>query len=285
MTGFGRGQGRSVAGTATVELRSINHRFLEVVAHLPPPLQNYDDRVRELVQQCLRRGRVTCTVTLRAAGRAAPVQIDAQLARRYHRQLTQLGRQLQLEGTVRLEHLLALPRVVTANGAEPARWWPAVERALVQAVEQLRRMRQREGRALARELLRHVQAIERAHAAITTRAPHIAPAHRARLERRLQELASDVTVDPQRIATEVALFAANVDITEELARLRSHLSQCRRAVQASGEQGRTLDFIAQEMFREANTMGSKANDYTITTQVIAIKSALDKLREQIQNVE
>lgn len=286
MTGFGRGTTRSAFGTITVELRSVNHRFLEIVPHVPAALQPHEERLRESLRQQLRRGRVTCTVTLReAAGRAARVTVNDTLARRYHQHLTRLARRLRLAAPT-LEQLLTLPRVVTVEGPEEkASWWLLLERAVQQAITRLKRMRAREGRATAQDLLRRAQSIERDVHAIAARAPALVSAHHARLTRRLQELAPDVAVDPQRVAAEVALFAANADVAEELARLRSHLAQLRRAVQASGEQGRALDFIAQEMFREANTIGSKANDYAVTSRVIAIKGALEKIREQIQNVE
>ena len=288
MTGFGRGQARAASGTITVELRSVNHRFLEVVAHVPPALQLHEDRVRDLLRGALRRGRVTCAVTVRPGNtHAAHVHLDTTLAVQYHRQLTRLARQLRLPTPVTLEQLLTLPRVLTveAPDASAQLWWPLLERALQQALQRFRRMRMREGHATATALLQHLKRLERELDGIAARAPHIVTEHRKRLERRLRELASEVSVDPQRLAAEVALFAASADVAEEIARLRSHLAQCRRAVQATGEQGRALDFLVQEMGREANTIGSKANDYTVTAHVLAMKSALEKIREQVQNVE
>ena len=287
MTGFGRGQARSSRGILTVELRSVNHRFLEVVPHLPAALQPHEEQVRALLRRQMQRGRVTSTVTLRlSAARAAQTSIDVRLARQYHHTLTQLIRTLRLPGPVTLEHLLGLPRVVTVESVDQsAGWWPTLAAALTRASRQLLAMRAREGRATARELLRHVGHIDAAVEIVAARAPHVVTAHRERLLRRLQDIAPDVTVDPQRVASEVALFAANIDIAEELARLRSHVAQFRRAVAGAGEQGRALDFIAQEMFRETNTIGSKANDYAVTAQVIVMKGALDKLREHVQNVE
>lgn len=287
MTGFGRGLARGRAGTITVELRSVNHRFLEVVIHAPTPLQLQEDRVRETVRRRLRRGRITGTVTWQpAASGATRVHLDAALARAYHRQIQQLAKQLRLAGPVTLEQVLSLPRIAVVETEDQRQAWaPLIERAAAQAATQLVRMRAREGRALAREVLNYVESVEDAVTAISARAPAVVEDHRARLQRRLQELAPDAAIEPQRLAAEVALFAANADIAEELARLRSHLAQFRRAVAATGEQGRTLDFMAQEMFRETNTIGAKANDYTITSHVIAIKGALEKIREQIQNVE
>lgn len=287
MTGFGRARASSRYGTVTVELRSVNHRFLEVVTHAPAALQGYEDRARDLMRQRFRRGRVTCAITCRLApGRSARVRVDAALARQYHRQLTTLARRLRLRAPVTLDQLLGLPRVLVVESADEAHVWePVAERALRLAARRLERMRIREGRTTATDLLKHVAAMERSLAAVEARAPEVVAGHRARLERRLHDLAPALTVEPQRVAAEVALFAANADIAEELARLRSHVVQFRRAVHATGEQGRTLDFIAQEMFRETNTIGSKANDYTVTDRVIAIKGILEKIREQVQNVE
>ena len=287
MTGFGRGRAGSRDGAITVELRSVNHRFLEVVPHLPSALQGHDERVRDVVRQTLRRGRITCAVTFQPAGsRAVRVQLDAALARRYQQELTRLARRLRLTAPVTLEQLLALPKVLVIESPDQTHaLWPLLERALQRAVQQLARMRAKEGQATARDVLRHLARLGRSLEAIAARAPHVVTEHRARLERRLQELAPMLTVEPQRIAAEVALFAANADIAEELARLRSHIAQCRRAVHAEGEQGRTLDFIAQEMFRETNTIGSKANDYAVASHVIALKGTLEKIREQVQNIE
>ena len=287
MTGFGRGHARSRYGIITAELRSVNHRFLEVVPHMPSSLQEHDERVRDVLRQTLRRGRITCAVTFQTAGtHAVHVRLDKTLARRYQQQLTALARRLRMSAPVTLDHLLTLPRVLIVENPDHARvLWPVLERALKLAAQQLGRMRAREGRATADELLRQLARVERPLEAVAARAPHVVTEHRARLERRLQELAPALPVEPQRVATEVALFAASADIAEEISRLRSHLAQFRRAVHAGGEQGRTLDFIAQEMFRETNTIGSKANDYVVASLVIRIKGALEKIREQVQNVE
>jgi len=270
----------------TVELRSLNHRSLEVVCHLPLALQPWEDRARDLIRRQFHRGRITCTATYQCARADAGAQLKIPVARRYYTQLRHLQRTLRLEGAVTLTHLLALPRVLTTEELPQATiLWPVFQRALTAALQQLAQMRRREGRTLARELQRRAATIARTRTTIATRAPAVVQQYQERLQRRLADLVPAGAVDAQRLATEVATFAANADITEELTRLASHLASFQQALRRDGEQGRTLDFMLQEMGREVNTLGSKANDYPIAERVIVIKGELDKLREQVQNIE
>ena len=288
MTGFGRGESSSSLGTVTIELRAVNHRYFELQTHLPSHFADLEDRLRERLKSYIRRGRVTLSLTFhRRGGEAQAIMIDTAVARRYHALLMRLKSTLRLQGEVTLAQLLALPKVVTVE--EPLSRQAALviltERALAQAAKQLGGMRRREGGRLARELSGHVSTIERAVTAIEQRAPHIVVAHRERLTKRLQALLHDTLVDHQRVAAEVAVFADTHDISEETARIRSHLTAVRQALRDGEEAGRKLDFLAQELFREANTVGSKAADTTITSLVITMKGAIEKFREQVQNIE
>ena len=271
-----------------MELRSVNHRYFELQTHLPGYLADLEDRLRERLKRYVRRGRINLSLTVRRRnGEAAAITVDAAVARRYHALLVRLQSSLKLRGEISVDQILALPKVVTVEEQpnNQAALGRLAEAALVKAAKALVAMRRREGRALARDVLLHLGTIERSLNGVETHAPQVVAAHRARLTKRVQELAQGVTVDRQRLETEIALFADAHDISEEIARLRSHLAAVRHALADGAEAGRRLDFLAQELFRETNTIGAKAADTAITTLVIAMKGAIEKLREQIQNIE
>lgn len=288
MTGFGKGEARGKIGMAAVELRSVNHRYFEVQSHLPSQLASAEDRLRERLKRHLCRGRVNLSVTFRrAGGEAQAITIDAAVAKRYYRLLTRLKAALRLRGELSIDQLLALPKVIAVEEApnQHAALLRLVEGALGKAVKMLLRMRQQEGKRLARDVLVHLQTIERALDHVAQRAPQLVLEHRERLTKRIQQLTSGIAVDRYRIETEIALFADTHDIAEEITRLRSHITSVRQTLADGAEAGRKLDFLAQELFREANTIGSKAADTAATSLVIVIKGAIEKIREQVQNIE
>ena len=288
MTGFGAGEITTGAGRYGVEVRSVNHRFCEVVVRIPRDLSPLEDRVRALVQSRVLRGRVDVVVVRDDYGRRPrTVKTDVDLAKAYVSALDGLRQALPVSGTLDLSLLLSLPDLVKIEEEKEdvEASWPAVEGGVGAALDRLVAMREAEGARLGVDLLERLSRMERLAEAIASRAPRVVEDYHARLERRVQELAGGVAVDPGRLATEVALFADRSDITEELTRFRSHLAQSRATLKESGAVGRTLEFIVQEMGRETNTIGSKANDLEITRHVIAVKGELESLREQIQNVE
>lgn len=288
MTGFGAGEIIAGAGRYGVEVRSVNHRFCEVVVRAPRDLSQLEDRIRALVQSRVLRGRVDVVVVRDDYGRRPrTVKTDTELAKAYISALDGLRQALPVSGTVDLSLLLSLPDLVKIEDekADVEAAWPAVESGVGAALEKLVAMREAEGARLSADLLARLERMEGFAEGIAARAPAVVEDYHARLERRVQELAGSVAVDPGRLATEVALFADRSDITEELTRFRSHLAQFRTTLAGPGAIGRTLEFIVQEIGREANTIGSKANDLEITRHVIAIKGELESLREQIQNVE
>jgi len=288
MTGFGAGEIVTTAGRYGVEVRSVNHRFCEVVVRMPRDLSQLEDRVRALVQSRVLRGRVDVVVVRDDYGRRPrSVKTDVELAKAYISALDGLRQALPVSGTVDLSLLLSLPDMVKIEEekADVEASWPAVESGAGAALEKLVVMRDAEGARLGTDLLARLSRMEGFAESIAARAPLVVEDYHARLQRRVQELAGSVAVDPGRLATEVALFADRSDITEELTRFRSHLAQFRTTLAGAGAIGRTLEFIVQEIGREANTIGSKANDLEITRHVIAIKGELESLREQIQNVE
>lgn len=303
MTGFGRAERRESFGTVYVEVKSVNHRFAEVVVRLPRSWNALEDRLRRLVQGAIARGRVE-VVAGRDESEPVPraVFVDSALAQSYHDRLKEVAGILGLSESPSLELVTRMPDVVRVADAllDLDTLWPALEAAARQALEALRAMRAREGEHLAAELGGRLARLDALIAAIAARAPQVPLEYRDRLQRRVGELLARagepaVALDPARLAQEVALLADRADITEELARLQSHTLQFRATLEgprdggaavAPGEPvGRKLDFLLQEMGREINTIGSKAGDLEISRAVIEAKAELEKIREQVQNVE
>jgi uncharacterized protein (TIGR00255 family) len=273
-----------------VEVRSVNHRFLQVKARLPAPWAGFEPEVEEIVRRRLERGSVYVTVGARQTAPERDVRLNLPLARRYAALLRTLGRSLRLDGGLEIEDLAALPGVLGASEPdlrESEREFAAVRRALASALDRLVSMRDREGKTLARDLDRRASGIEGRVGKIERRAPAVVAGYREKLGRRMKDLleGTEARVREEDLAREVAVFADRCDVSEEITRLRSHLREFRRTLRGSGSVGRTLDFLIQEMLRETNTIGSKASDAAIASEVVALKSEIEKVREQVQNVE
>lgn len=289
MTGFGTASADVAGGRLTVEIRSVNHRFSEAQVRLPRDIGALEERVRALVMEQIRRGRVEVLLS-REEGtrRQRAFRADVDLAASYARALRDLAAGVGVGGEVSLAQLAALPDVLRLeeDRVEAEAFWPALESAVRAAVGALVAMRTAEGARLAENILDRAGAVERMAEAIAGRSRGVVRAYGERLRARLAELLGETPVDEARIAAEIAVFAERSDITEELTRLRSHLEQFYQVVTAEeGAVGRKLEFILQEMGRETNTIGSKANDLEITRAVIEMKGELESLREQIQNIE
>lgn len=288
MTGYGRGEADGPDRKFNIELRAVNHRFSEVVVRLPRNMMALEDRIRRLVLEYVSRGRVDVFVSVEDGDeRPVTVKVDKGLALAYYKAMKELKDDLGLSSSVSLDHLIAMPQILAPDQplADPEEWWPAVERAVRGACAQLSSMRRDEGAVLAADLDERLGRMDAMIGQIKERTPMVAAAYRERLEQRLQEFAADLAVDPARLAQEVAFFAERADIAEELVRLASHLQQARDCFTVVGPAGRRLDFLAQEMFREINTIGSKAQDEVIAKLVVELKIELEKVREQVQNVE
>ncbi len=288
MTGFGTGEISSPTGRLIVEVRSVNHRFCEISVRTPRDLAVLEDRIRSLIQASVLRGRVEVAIIRENQGkRPRTVKTDLDLATEYVRALNDLKRALSLSGTLDLADLINLPDLIKIEEEkeDPEALWPAVAGGVQTALERLIAMRETEGARLAADLLRRTERLGGEIAAVEARAPQVVREHQARLTRRVKELTDPVPVDDARLATEVAVFADRSDITEEVTRFRSHLAQFQATLTSDGAVGRTLEFIVQELGRETNTIGSKANDLEITRRVISMKGELESLREQLQNVE
>ena len=288
MTGFGASDLTTAAGRYAVEARSLNHRFLEVVVRLPRDLAPLEERIRTLVQGRVLRGRVEVAIMRENYGkRVRTVKIDLDLAKAFASALNELKQALELPGSPDLAMLSALPDLIRIEeqkeDLEAA--WTAIAEGLEVALSRLVAMREREGARLASDLGQRVRRLAERADEIERRAPLVVQEHAARLTRRIEELIGMPPVDEGRLAAEVAIFADRSDIAEETTRFRSHLAQMQQMLIGDGPAGRTLEFLVQELGRETNTIGSKANDVDISRAVIAVKGDLESLREQIQNLE
>lgn len=290
MTGHGRGTSSTEGWRLTAECSSVNRKGVEIAVALPKPLSSLETKVREQVQKAVGRGRVNVTITIESAGGSGSQQgvIDKEAAQRILKELRDLKEELSLTGEVSLELLLRSPGVLK-NPAEatpdPEAVWPSVNDALLQALERMTAMRRKEGAHLVADLLKRIKILEAAVKAVRGRVPALLRHRRDYLKERLLELGTPVSADDPVLARELAFMAERSDITEELTRLESHFTQCREALASDQPAGRTLDYLAQEMFREFNTLGNKASDAAISRRVVQSKAELDRIREQVANLE
>jgi uncharacterized protein (TIGR00255 family) len=288
MTGFGRAQVEEGGLAVRAEMRSVNHRHLQVKARLPGELAYLEPAVEALVRKGLERGAVTLSVAVTRGPAAGAAALDVELARRYQRSLARLARELGIDARVDLALLVGLPGVLGAadDEQERGREEKLVLRAVRRALDALVEMRAHEGASLAKDLRANARAVGRIAARIRRRMPAVVREHHASLVRRLNELLDGrSSVQPADLPRELALLAERVDVGEELARLASHLDQVERLLAAGGGVGRKLDFLAQELFREANTIGAKCNDAAVSHAVVDLKTHIERLREQVQNLE
>jgi uncharacterized protein (TIGR00255 family) len=288
MTGFGRRQGAWSDGMVSVEVRSVNHRFLETSIRLPKSMSGLEERFKKTIQQHCLRGRVDLTVLIQGnRGSARTVQLDVGLAKQYHQTLRTLQRTLKLKGSIDIG-LMAGFRDIIALSEQPTddpKFTKMVEKLGLLAVSDLAKMREKEGALLAQDILARLDQVRGRRMVVSSRAPHIAQETFDRMKQRVEKLLADSIPDLPRLNQELALYADRCDITEELVRLDTHMLQFERALQGTEPVGKTLDFLLQEMGREVNTVGSKANDAAIRADVVRMKAELERMREQIQNVE
>lgn len=288
MTGYGHGESRSGALHASVDLSSVNRKQLDLHMQFPKSLQALEARVEKLLSPLLVRGRITVHVEVtHAPGATRRVRLNEDLARAYIETVRKASRKFNLCGDMTVQSLLELPDVLVVEHPEEQAdcVWPVLEHALKQAAQKLVHMRRTEGRELARDLLGRLKAIEVMLDRIAERAPGAVQRYREGLSARLRDAGLNGGEHADRIAREVAVFADRCDIAEEITRLRSHFKQARTLIRNDGAAGRTLDFLAQEMLREINTIGSKSVDAAIASVVVEFKAELERFREQVQNVE
>jgi uncharacterized protein (TIGR00255 family) len=288
MTAFGRGEAEAEGYRFTVEVRSVNHRFCDIQVRLPRRYSHVEEEIRKRVAASFSRGRVEVGVVAdEALEKAGHLTVDVELARTYARLLRNLQEELGLGGDLRLEVLLTFRDIFTIKEDEESkeRSWRVLSTALDGAVIESLRMRAEEGANIAADLSKRLQRLDELTEEIEVRAPFVVQEAKDRLRERIQVLLGEVPMDEGRLAQEAALLADRSDITEEVVRLRSHMQQFRDQLAADGPRGRQLEFLLQEMHREVNTVGSKADDPVICQRVIQVKTELERIREQVQNVE
>jgi uncharacterized protein (TIGR00255 family) len=290
MTGYGRGESAQNGFKLTVEVGAVNRKQIELVLALPRELDPLEPQVRDEINRRVSRGRLTVRVSLHLADEkwARRVRLNVPLARAFAQELAGLGKELNLPGPVALDTLMRVPGVIeTDEAAEDAEmFWPALRAALAKALAALVRMREQEGANLARDLKARVAAMRKLAASVAKRAPATAKRYRAQLLARLSNAGlANISPDDERVLKEVVLFADRADIAEELTRLQSHFQQFDACLKSAEPVGRMLDFLAQEMNREVNTIGAKANDARISRAVVRLKTEVERFREQVQNVE
>jgi uncharacterized protein (TIGR00255 family) len=288
MTGFGSAASEQAGLALRAEVRTVNHKHLQVKVRLPAQLSFVEPDLEELVRKRLDRGSVSVAVTHSLVRGTSGIAVNAEAAQRYHKLLMKLAKELGLRAEVSLDTLAALPGVIGEQVSEKTlgREARAVLETVGLALDALDRMRAAEGRALQTELRKYARSIARTAAAIEKRMPEVVVAHQQSLAKRVQDLIGNrYQLEPADLAREVALLADKLDVTEELARLKSHFAQLETLLGQAGPVGRQLDFLVQELFREVNTIGSKCNDAGVAQSVVAMKSELERLREQVQNIE
>jgi uncharacterized protein (TIGR00255 family) len=288
MTGFGRGE--SVVGECrmTVEIRSVNHRFFEISTRLPHGLATLENRIRQRVQGRISRGKVHLGVGFNGAiAPAATLRVNDDVAARYLQIFQEMKARFGLRGEPDVATFIALPEVLTRAEEELSEdaGWALLEPPLDAALNDFDAMRAREGDALAADLRGRIQGIREASERIQQRGPEIVARVRERLADRLTQIIQDAEYSRARLEAEMTLFADRSDVTEECVRLRSHLAQCEEAFAGPEPAGRRLNFLTQELNREANTIGSKCQDLEITRDVLFVKEEIERIREQVQNLE
>ena len=290
MTGYGWGERVEDGFKVTVELSSVNRKQSEISVILPRELEVLEAQLRDEINRRIARGRLTARVSLHTTNgnEAARAHINKELAHAYARELNRLAKELNIGGSVSLDLLMRAPGVVQSNEemADAEDFWPGVEKALRQALEMIVKMRVREGKHLQQDLCNRISIMRKSVARVQKQVPVVQKRYREQLIERIKNAGLDeAAIDEERLLKEVVYFADRSDISEELTRMQSHFQQFGDCLKSTEPVGRMLDFLAQEMNREINTIGSKANDSGISREVVILKTELEKFREQAQNVE
>ena len=288
MTGFGRAEGATSLGKMIVESRSVNHRYCDINIKLPKRLSLFENRIKELLRSQVSRGRIDVSVRLEGVGEEkVQLSVDLDLAEQYYQVLQNLKEKLQLKDDITLALLAGAKDLITAKeesgDIEP--YWQEVLPILNQSFKSMDDMKRSEGESLAKDLRQRLERIARQLQVIKQQFPSRVKAAFNRLHDRLRALLEGMETDPQRFQQEVAFLAERTDITEEIVRGESHLAQFGTLMEANEPVGRKMDFLLQEINREVNTVSAKANDAEISQNVVEIKSELEKIREQVQNIE
>jgi len=288
MTGFGSASLRERRMDINVEVRSVNHRFLTIKLSVPDSLSRHESEIEQLVRALLGRGSVTVSVSVKAPRTTDTSLPDLKTFKAYAKQLRDIQKALGLKGEIRMEDLLAVPSL-WSNGAVESdeELWPRVKKLLPKALDQLVETREREGQKIAGAFKNHLDSIETRLGKVESRVPSVVESYQKRLDDRIQQLLAQRGLEAAKldIVREVAIHSDRCDTSEEIQRLRAHIGEFRKIVAQKGQLGRRLDFLTQEMGRETNTIASKANDGEIAASAVDMKAELEKIKEQVENVE
>ena len=288
MTGYGRGETDYSGTKFSVELNSVNRKQSDIVVNLPRDLAELEPRIRQTINENISRGRTNVVVSYHN-GSSAPrkLALDVDLARSYHDAMRAVQKELNAPGEITIGAILQAPGVmrIPEEVIDSDAAWPAIERALRAALAELIKMREREGKHLAKDLIQRLKGMRKQLKEIRGLHPDVVKKYRAVLLERIQKAGVPISADDERLMKEVTFFADRADVSEELTRVESHLAQFAHHLRRHEPVGRTLEFITQEIFRELNTLGAKANDAAISQRVVICKAELEKIREQIQNLE
>jgi len=288
MTGYGRGEFDHGGVKLSVELNSVNRKQSDIVVNLPRDLAELEPRIRQTINERISRGRMNVLVTLQeSANGRRKLALDTGLARSYHEAMLTLQKELSAPGEITIGAILQAPGVMRSpeHSIDAAEGWPVLQQALAAALAELVKMREREGKHLAKDLIHRLKVLRKEIKGVRALYPDVVKKYRGALLERIEKAGLNLPIDDERLLKEVSFFADRSDISEELTRLESHVAQFAHHLRKNEPVGRTLEFITQEIFRELNTLGAKSNDAAISQHVVACKSELEKIREQIQNLE
>ncbi len=289
MTGYGRGEVQNEIYKFKVEIKAVNHRYNDIIVKMPRHISYLEESIKKIIKEKIKRGKVDVYINLEYINESSiDVKVDIPLAKSYKLALEELVKELNLEDNIRLNNILGIPEIVSTERKELDEdlIWVCLFTALDIALKNIINMRELEGKELKLDILEKLCTIEEIGDKIEKRSPDVVLEYKDKLKERIKVLLEDnVILDEDRIASEVAFFADRCSINEEIVRLSSHIKQFRTILEEDESIGRKLDFLTQELNREINTIGSKANDIVITNHVVTIKAEIEKIREQIQNIE
>jgi uncharacterized protein (TIGR00255 family) len=288
MTGFGRGESSADERSWIVEIRTVNHRFLDQKVVMPRAFAGLEERIKKIVASRQDRGRVDVTVSLKGKSSSTPLlTVDMELARQYHDCMQQLADEFGLSSRIQLSELLGQRDIISLQEQSPDIdvEWPLVRQAVIMALDECAAMREQEGQSLKEDLLSRLESFASIVQEIETSIPEVLAQRQKELVKRIGKLLAGMDIDPMRLAQETAVMADKADVTEEVVRLASHIAQFRAFLNSNEPVGRRLDFLLQEFLREVNTLASKISNAAIAHLGVEMKNEIEKLREQVQNIE
>lgn len=289
MTGFGRGEYSDTNYSIKIEIKAVNHRYNDISVKLPRHINYLEENIKKVVKNDISRGKVDIYVNLEYISESSiDIKVDMNLAKSYKQALDKINNELNLDGDIRINNVLSLPDIITTQRKEISEEeiWEVLKNSLNMALDDIMTMKIREGKELEIDMISHLTKIEEVLNKIEERSPLVVAEYKEKLKLRINDLLdNNAEVDEDKLNYEVAYFADKSNINEEIIRLKSHIGQFKNILKEEDTVGRKLDFLIQEMNREINTIGSKASDIEISSQVVDIKAEIEKIREQVQNVE